>query len=149
MFSLAGTTRGSLALGALGVALTVAFLFFGMKGRDLGLVALYLFLSGSISLALGLGAIHVGVRSSLSIRYKMAGVGAAGSVVALVNVMVTALLMLLSNHDLTLLMVLLVFSLTISLFFAFLLAGPITSSIQELERGAERLAKVTSRQGWR
>ena len=114
MFSLAGTKRGSLVLGAiigaLGIALTVAFLFFGMKGRDLSLVALYLFLSGSISLALGLGAIHIGIRSSISIRYKMAAAGAAGGVVALVNVLVTALLMFLSHHDLTLLMVLLVFS---------------------------------------
>lgn len=145
MYNLAGTKRGSLFLGAiigaLGIALTVAFLFFGIKGRDLGLVALYLFLSGSISLAFGLVAIHIGTKSSLSIRYKMAAAGVAGSVVALVNVMVTAMLMFLSRHDLTLLMVLLVFSLTISLFFAFLLAGPITSSIQALRIGAQRLAE--------
>ena len=145
MFSLAGTKRGSLVIGAitgaLGITLAVAFLFFGMRGRDLGLVALYLFLSGSISLAFGLGAIHIGIRSSLNIRYKMATAGAAGSAAAPVNVMVTALLMFLSHHDLTLLMVLLVFPLTISLFLAFLLAGPMTSSMQTLRRGAQRLAE--------
>ena len=128
-------------MSALGIAMAVAFLFFGMKGRDLGLVGLYLFLSGSASLAFGLGVIHLGMRSSLSIRSKMAVAGAAGSVVALANVMVTALLMFLSNHDLTLLIVLLVFSLTISLFFALILAGPIAASIQALRLGAQRLAE--------
>lgn len=145
LFNQSGTKHGALALGivigALGIAVAVAFLLFGMQGRDLGLVALYLFLSGSISLSLGYGAIQMGIRSALSIRYKMAVAGAAGTVVALVNVMVTALLMFLSEHDLALLIVLLVYSFTISMLFAFLLAGPITSSIQVLRQGAQRLAE--------
>ena len=65
-------------------------------------------------------------------------VGTLGIAIA---VMVTALLMFLSKHDLSLLIVLLVYSLTISLLFAFFLAGPITASIQALRQGAQRLAE--------
>lgn len=139
MFSLVGPKAGGLIpasiTGAMGVALAAAFLFFGMRGRDLGLVALYLFLSGTFSLAFGLGAFHLGVKSAVSIRYKIALAGAAGGLVALVNVMVTALLMFLSWHDLTLLLVLLLFSLIVSSFFTFVLARSITSSIEKLTRG--------------
>ena len=38
-------------VGSLAVALGVAFLYFGMSGQDIGLIAVYLALSGSISLA--------------------------------------------------------------------------------------------------
>ena len=130
----------SAVLAALTVALAVAFLIFGMGGRDIGLITLYLLLSGSISLALGFGASQLGLRSSLGIRYKMALAGVLGSVVALVNVLVTALLMFFSTHDLTLLVVLTLFSLIVSLFFSFAVARSITSSIEKLSEGALKLA---------
>ncbi len=130
----------SAVLAALTVALAVAFLIFGMGGRDIGLITLYLLLSGSISLALGFGASQLGLRSSLGIRYKMALAGVLGSVVALVNVLVTALLMFFSTHDLTLLVVLTLFSLIVSLFFSFAVARSITSSIEKLSEGALQLA---------
>ena len=144
MMVLAQTRRGALALsgvlGSLGLAIAVAFLVFGMGGRDLGLVALYLFLSGSISIALSMAAIRLGVRSGLGIRYKMAVVGATGGVVALANVLVTSLLMFYSDHDLGLLIVLLVFALTISLLLAYMLSEAVTTSIRQLRDGALRLA---------
>ncbi len=130
----------SAVLAALTVALAVAFLIFGMGGRDIGLITLYLLLSRSISLALGFGASQLGLRSSLGIRYKMALAGVLGSVVALVNVLVTALLMFFSTHDLTLLVVLTLFSLIVSLFFSFAVARSITSSIEKLSEGALQLA---------
>ena len=145
MMVLAQSRRGALALsgvlGSLGLAIAVAFLVFGMGGRDLGLVAFYLFLSGSLSIALSMAAIRLGVRSGLGIRHKMAVVGATGGVVALANVLVTSLLMFLSDHDLGLLIVLLVFALTISLLLAYMLSETVTSSIQKLRDGALRLAE--------
>ena len=130
----------SAVLAALTVALAVAFLIFGMGGRDIGLITVYLLLSGSISLALGFGASQLGLRSSIGIRYKMALAGVLGSVVALVNILVTALLMFFSTHDLTLLVVLTLFSLIVSLFFSFAVARSITSSIEKLSEGALQLA---------
>lgn len=139
------TRLGGVALavivGALAVALAVAFLAFDMGGRDIGLISLYLLLSGSLSLAMGFAASQLGLRSSLGIRHKMALAGAVGSVIALVNVTVTALLMFLSSHDLALLVVLLLFSLVVSLFFSFAVARSITASIESLTQGAQLLAE--------
>lgn len=126
---------------ALTVAMAVAFVAFGMSGRDLRAVGLYLLLSGSLSLALGLGALRLGFGRGLGIRNKMGLAGAMGSLVALANVLVTAVLMFLSSHDLSLLVVLAVFSVIVSLFFSFAAAHGITSSIEALNQGAQRLAE--------
>ncbi len=142
---MAFTRNGALALsglvGALAIALAVAFLAFDMGGRDLGLVTAYLLLSGSVSLALGIGASHAALRGRFGICYKMALAGAIGGVVALVNVLFTALLMFFSSHDLALLVILLLFALVVSLFFSFAVARSITSSLESLARGAEQLAE--------
>ncbi len=135
-----GITLGGL-VGALAIALAVAFLYFGMSSGDVGLIGFYLLLSGSASLVLGLGAANLGLRSAVGIRSKIALAGAVGGGIALVNIIVTALLMFLSSHDLTLLVVLALFSLVIPLFFSFAIAGSITSSIEALTRGAQRLAE--------
>ena len=139
------TKNGGLTLsaivGALALALSVAFLAFGMSGRDIGVVTGYLVLSGSVSLVLGIAASHIGLHGRFGIRYKMALASAIGSVVALANVLVTALMMFISSHDLTLLIVLLLFSLVISLFFSFAVSRRITSSIEALTRSAEQLAE--------
>ena len=126
---------------ALALAMAVAFLAFGMPGNDVAYIALYLLISGSLSLALGLGASRLGLRSGLGIRGKVILAGAIGSVVALVNVVVTALVMFLSPHDLALLAVLLLFSLVISLIFSYVVARGITSSIERLALGAQNLAE--------
>lgn len=128
-------------VGGLAVALAVAILAFGMSGRDVGLIALYLFISGAVSLAMGFAVSRYGLRSTLGIRHKTAIAGAAGSVIALVNVTVTSLLMFISPHDLALLVVLLLFSLIISLFFSFAASRRITSSIESLTQGAQLIAE--------
>ena len=128
-------------VGALTVAVAVALLFFGMRGKDLVLVGLYLFLSGSISLAVAYGAFHLVLKSPLKMRHKIALAGAMGGLIALANVLVTAVMMFLSSHDLTLLIVLLVFSLIVSLLFAFILAGSISASLELLSTGAKRLGQ--------
>lgn len=134
MFSVATSRASVIALaaivGGLAVALAVAFIFFGMSGKDIGLISVYLLLSGFASMALGLIASNLGLRSAVAIRHKIALVGAIGSAVALVNVLVTASLMFLSSHDLTLLGVLMLFSLIVSLSFSFAVAQSITSSIE-------------------
>ncbi len=124
----------------LALALALAFLAFGMSSRDAGLISLYLVISSTVSLLLGFGASRLALRSRLGIRKRVAIAGAIGSVIALVNVTITALLMFLSPHDLALLAVLLVFSLTVSTFFSFAVARSITSSVESLKEGAMRLA---------
>jgi len=74
-------------------------------------------------------------------RHKIALAGAMGGLIALANVLVTAMMMFLSSHDLTLLIVLLVFSLIVSLLFAFILAGSVSASLELLSTGAKRLGQ--------
>ena len=74
-----GIALGGL-VGALAIALAVAFLFFGMSSGDISLIGFYLLLSGSVSLALGLGAANLGLKSAIGIRSKMALAGAVGGV---------------------------------------------------------------------
>ena len=57
---------------AMAVALGVAFVVFGMGGRDTGLIGLYLLISGSVSLVLVMVALRLGLRSGLGIRHKVA-----------------------------------------------------------------------------
>ena len=145
MLSIAVSRAGVIALaaivGGLAVALAVAFIIFDMSGKDIGLISVYLLLSGFASVTVGLIASNLGLRSAIAIRYKMALVGAIGSLVALVNILVTASLMFLSSHDLTLLGVLMLFSLIVSLSFSFAIARSITSSIELLAQGALQLAE--------
>jgi signal transduction histidine kinase len=63
-----------------------------------------------------------------------------GLLVALVNVLSTSALMFLSAHDLTLLLLLLVFAAVISLAFSYAVAGVLTSELQALSRAARQLA---------
>jgi len=126
---------------ALAVSVAVAFLFLDMGGKDLGQTVLYLSLSGVASLSLAYGGLHLVLRSSLKMRHKIGLAGAAGSVIALVNVIVTSLLMFLSSHDLTLLIVLLLFSLIISLMFAMILASNVSASFEALSQAAQRLGQ--------
>ena len=124
-----------------GLAVALAFLAFDMSSRDAGLISLYLAVSSSISLLMGFGASRLALRSRLGIRKRVAVAGAIGSVIALVNVTITALLMFLSPHDLALLAVLLLFSLVVSTFFSFAVARGITSSVESLKQGALLLAE--------
>ena len=128
-------------VGGLALALALAFLAFGMSGRDAGLISLYLVVSSSTSLLLGFGASRLALRSRLGIRKRVAVAGAIGCVIALVNVTITALLMFSEPHDLALLTVLLLFSLVVSTFFSFAVARSMTSSVESLKRGALLLAE--------
>lgn len=126
---------------SLGVALAVAFVAFDMSSRDVSVIALYLVISGSVSLVLGFGVAHLALRSGLGVRRKVAVAGAAGSIVALVNVLGTALLMFIEPHDLAVLIVLLLFALIISAFFSVAVSTGIAKSIEDLTKGARLLSE--------
>ncbi|MDA8217332.1 MAG: HAMP domain-containing sensor histidine kinase [Dehalococcoidales bacterium] len=110
--------------------------------QDIEALILFLALSGALSLALGYLAARLGWRLLWGgLRFRIAFTVAVGVVVALANVAVTAYLMFLSPHDLTLLSLLLLFALVISLSFGVFLAGRLTSSLRELAQGAGRMAE--------
>jgi signal transduction histidine kinase len=140
---------GGTLLIALVLALVVAEQIFGAPRRDVELLAIFLTVSGVVSLGLGglvmrwTGSHIASVRLRLSLAYGV------GLLVALVNVLTTSALMFLNTHDLTLLLLLLAFSAVISLAFGYSVAGMLTSQIGALSQAAMRLADgdLTARVG--
>ena len=135
--------RGVLTLLAL-TALTVglAALLLGASTGDLLLLALFLPFSGGVSLALGLaflslyqGRLLQGIRGKLLVAVLLA----AGLV--LINVGFTAYLMFLSSHDLTLLVLLMLFSMGMASFFALAVSDSFRSRLDLLLLGVRRMGE--------
>jgi two-component system, OmpR family, sensor histidine kinase SaeS len=80
------------------------------------------------------------VRHLGRLRTRLAIAFGAGLLVAIANVLTTAALMFLNPHDLTLLVLLLVFSAGISLMFALLATSALTTNLEILGTLARRLA---------
>jgi two-component system, OmpR family, sensor histidine kinase BaeS len=134
---------------ALVVALVIAEQIFGAPRRDVELLAIFMTVSGVVSLALGGLVIYWAGSRIGSVRLRLSLAYGVGLLVALANVMTTSALMFLNTHDLTLLLLLLAFSAVISLAFAYAVAGMLTSQIGALSRAALRLAEgdLTARVG--
>jgi signal transduction histidine kinase len=139
--------RDTLILGLLSVlALTACTVFLAVlvldpPAEDLLLLALFLPVSGGVSVTLGAvflyayrGRLLKGVRGKL----LLAVVLAAGLV--LINVGFTAFLMFLSSHDLALLAVLLFYSFGVAVFFALVVASAFDSSLSIILKGIEDLS---------
>ena len=134
--------RGALALlGAAAMAVAILILWIHPTAGDLWLLALYLSVSGALSLIVG----YVGLR--LLERVGFGGLGlriAYGQliviVVALVNVGATAWLMFLSVHDFALLGSLLVFAATMAVFISIALARSISTAVQRVTAAARQMA---------
>jgi signal transduction histidine kinase len=150
-----GLILGAAAL-AVSLAATVAIGLgrLGMSIEDAKLLALFLALSGSISLAVGLGGIALAPRMGLGgLRARLIFAHLVVLVVAYCNVVVTAGLMFISGHDLGLLGLLLCFSAAIALCFAVFIAGSVVDATRSLVEAAQRMAagdravRVTPRGG--
>ena len=132
---------GGTLLLAIVAALAIAEKIFGAPRRDVELLAIFLTASGGVSLVLGALVMRWAGSRVGSLRSRLALAYAVGLVVALVNVLTTSALMFLNAHDLTLLVLLLVFAAVISLAFAYAVAGALTEQIGGLSRAARRLAE--------
>lgn len=126
---------------ALGLALLLAVGWLGVRGRDMAELTLYLAISGALSLGLGaLGLVWVRrgqVRLWLQITLTyMLGIG-----VAVLNIFLTAQLMFISsNHDLPLLILLLLFAAAVSLALGYALAYTLAERVTALHQGAHAIA---------
>ncbi len=129
------------AAASLIAALAIAALWMRAPGRDVGLLALYLVLSGALSLALGYGGLALLERIGVGgLRLRIAFGQILVIAVVYVNVVVTALLMFLSPHDLALLGVLMLFAAVLGLVFAGALAGSIAGGLAGVANAARRMA---------
>lgn len=122
-------------------ALVVAERLMGVARRDVEQLALFLSVSGAVSLLVGGSSVGWATRHLGSLRSRVTIVFAAGLLVALANVLTTSALMFLSAHDLSLLFLLLGFAGVISVTFAWVVAAAVTSELERLASAAGRLAQ--------
>ena len=132
---------GATLLVAIVTVLVVAERIVGAPRGDLELLAVFLTLSGVLSLVFGALLMRWAGGRIGSVRLRLALAYGVGLLVALVNVFTTSALMFLNTHDLTLLILLLAFAAVISLAFAYAVAGVLTAQLGDLSRAAGRLAQ--------
>jgi signal transduction histidine kinase len=131
-----------LAMVALLTALTIvlATLLLDPPAKDLVLLAIFLPISGCVSLVVGLGFASL-YRGTLlrGIRGKLLVAVLLSAGLVMVNVGFTGYLMFLSSHDLTLMALLMLFSLGMSTFFALVVADAFQSTLGLLMTGVQRM----------
>ena len=133
------------ALAAVGVAFVVVELLmiaiWQPPVSDLGKMAAFLAISGLLSLGVIGGALWLMQLGMLrTLRARMVGALVAGSVVALINVLFSALLMFASRHDVLLLSLLSFFAVVVSTALGAVLAGSFTDRLRAVSDAAAALA---------
>jgi signal transduction histidine kinase len=131
-----------------GVVLTVVLaivIFFALMQppvRDLRLMALFLAVTATISVAAGYGAYRARwIDRSPRISWVLAGGYALASLLTFLNVWVTARLMFASQHDLLLATVLLLFAAGIAVSVGYFLSAALTDRIVTLNQAAKKIAQ--------
>lgn len=129
-------------LGLFGLTFTVILLLEKPPWTDLVYLALLFAATAATSAALGYYSQRLGwwqrvpsLRVALSLAYLLA------TGLILLNVWITARLMFVNDHDLTLAILLMVFAAAIAAAFATFLSGSITERLTRLARGAARLSE--------
>jgi signal transduction histidine kinase len=130
-----------------GVALTLALalasflLLMQPPLAELGLMALFLTITGLVSVVAGYGAYRYGwIHRSPRISWVLLGGYALASLLTFVNVWVTARLMFASQHDLLLATVLLLFAGGIAMSVGYFLSAALTDRIVTLDHAAREIA---------
>ncbi len=126
---------------AFGLVLAIALLVIGIPGGDVAALARFLLLSSVPSLGFGYALFYAARGRLRSLGQQIALAYGLGLAIALINILITARLMFLSAHDLTLLGLLLAFAGALSLFFGLTLATSVSRSIIRLAQGAAELAE--------
>jgi len=131
----------ALVVGAGAVAALVVGAAMGMSGGDLAHLAVPLAVATAVTVAATVGANAALARTSL--RYRFLIVAVLGAAVALANLAVMARLMMVSSHDLTLVLLLVVFATGTAVAMALVLASGPTRAVERLVEGARRVGDGT------
>jgi signal transduction histidine kinase len=126
--------------GSLALAIFAASLF-GVPSADLRPVAVLLGVAGGGSGLLALVLIRPAVLGRLGgVRAQLVGAGLIGSLLLLGMMLAGARAMFISGHDLSLLLTMLTFAAALSVGFGLLYAMPLSSRIERVRAGTERIA---------
>lgn len=133
---------GLALLVAVGLALLLAVGWLGAPNQDAIDLVQYLLFSGLISVGLGAGVLLWLRRGQGRLWQQVTLVYTLGVVIALFNIFLTAQLMFISaDHDLLLLVLLLLFAAVVSLTLGYTLARVLSERVTALCRGAQELAE--------
>ncbi|HEU0292721.1 MAG TPA: HAMP domain-containing sensor histidine kinase [Anaerolineales bacterium] len=143
--SLTSSMPARLAIGVLlilAISLGIFFLVMLPPMKELGLMALYLGITALISASAGYLAYRLGwINFSPALRWTLLGGYALASILTFFNVWFSAQLMFVSEHDLLLAIVLLVFAGGMAMVLGYFLSSTVTERIHLLEGAAEKLAQ--------
>ena len=126
---------------AVGITVALLNVTMGAPRSDMEDLALTLFVSGAGSLLVGGAIVRWGGLRLGSLRLRLVLTYLIGLVVVLANVVVASVQMFLSDHDLTLLLLVLGFAAAISAAFGYTMATALTAEIDRLVGAANRLAE--------
>jgi len=123
------------------LAMAIFFLIMQPPRQDLVLMALFLAITATVSVAVGYGAYRLGwINHSPRISWVLVGGYALASLLTFLNVWVTAALMFTSQHDLLLATVLLLFAAGIAMSVGYFLSAALTERIVILNEAAREIA---------
>lgn len=126
---------------ALALALLLAIGWMGAPGQDVADLVRYLLTSGLISLGLGIAGVLWLRRGPARLWVQVAVSYTLGVGIALFNIFLTAQLMFISQHDLPLLVLLLLFAAVVSLGMGYALARTLAQRVTALHQNAQTLAQ--------
>ena len=128
------------AISAFAIVASLALLWLRVSRAEFEDLTLYLLLSAALSIAAGYAAYRWAESGKRSIRTKILLAYTVGVGIVIVNIFVTAQLMFLSSHDLSLLILLLVFGSVLSVTIGTSIAGRMTAAVRQLAEGAQRVS---------
>ena len=132
---------GLALLVGLGLALLLAIGWLGVRGQDMAELMLYLLLSGGLSLLIGALALTWFRHGRVALWLQVTLTFTFGLAAAILNILLTANLMFISkDHDLPLLILLMLFAATVSLALGYALAASLSQRVTALRQGASALA---------
>lgn len=127
---------------ALAIALLIFFLVMRPPSAEVRDMTLFLSITAFVSLLAGYSAYRWGwISRSPQIKWTLIAGYALSTVLTFVNVWVTARLMFINQHDLTLATILLVFAAGIAVALGVFLSATVTDNIEALNRGASAIAQ--------
>lgn len=121
------------------VAVALAAMWMQAPSKDLTELFVYLLASGGISTALVLAWLGYS-QKQVGLRFQLTVACITGAVITFINIMITGNLMFISLHDQNLLLVLILFSGLIVIFFATFISKQLMQPVAELTRSATELA---------
>lgn len=128
------------AVSAFAIVASLALLWLRVSRAEFQDLIAYLLLSAAVSIAAGYAAYRWAESGKRSIRTKILLAYGVGVGIVIVNILVTAQLMFLSSHDLSLLILLLVFGSVLSVTIGTSIAGRMTMAVRQLAEGARRVS---------